>query len=76
LKWLVKTMKIAIYKFIGYERVSLYNRLQESRHLHLNAYELVQYKRKSRERENIHTSGWKRLKEKRERRKPLRQMSI
>ena len=76
LKWLVKTMKIAIYKFIGYERVSLYNRLQESRHLHLNAYELVQYKRKSRERENIHTSGWKCLKEKRERRKPLRQMSI
>ena len=76
LKWLVKTMKIAIYKFIGYERVSLYKRLQESRHLHLNAYELVQYKRKSREKKKMYTSGWKQLKEKRERRKPLRQMNI
>jgi hypothetical protein len=76
LKWLVKTMKIAIYKFIGYERVSLYKRLQESRHLHLNAYELVQYKRKSRKRENRHTSSWKHLKEKRERRIPLRKISI
>jgi len=76
LKWLVKTMKIAIYKFIGYERVSLYKRLQESRHLHLNAYELVQYKRKSREKKRMYTSGWKQLKEKRERRKPLRQLPI
>jgi len=76
LKWLVKTMKIAIYKFIGYERVSLYKRLQESRHLHLNAYELVQHKRKRQERKKMYTSAWKRLKEKRERRKPLRQLSI
>jgi len=76
LKWLVKTMKIAIYKFIGYERVSLYKRLQESRHMHLNAYELVADKRKSRKRERKHTSAWKHLKEKRERRRPLRQMSI
>ena len=76
LKWLVKTMKIAIYKFIGYERVSLYKRLQESRHMHLNAYELVADKRKSRKRERKHTSAWKHLKEKRERRKPLRQLPI
>jgi hypothetical protein len=76
LKWLVKTMKIAIYKFIGYERVSLYKRLQESRHLHLNAYELVQDKRNSKKREKKHRSAWKYLKEKRERRKPLRQMNI
>jgi hypothetical protein len=69
-------MKIAIYKFIGYERVSLYKRLQESRHLHLNAYELVQHKRKRQERKKMYTSAWKRLKEKRERRKPLRQLSI
>ena len=76
LKWLVRTMKIAIYKFIGYERVSLYKRLQESRHLHLNAYELIQYKRKSRERKSMYISGWEQLKEKRERRKPMRQMNI
>jgi len=76
LKWMVKTMKIAIYKFIGYERVSLYKRLQETRHLHLNAYELVQSKRKSRESKLMNKSTWKHLKEKRERRKPLRQMSI
>jgi len=76
LKWLVKSMKIAIYKFIGYERVSLYKRLQETRHLHLNAYELVADKRKSRKREKKYTSAWKHLKEKRERRKPLRQLGI
>jgi hypothetical protein len=76
LKWLVKTMKIAIYKFIGYERVSLYKRLQEARDLHLNAYELLQSKRKSREKQQMHKSAWKYLKEKRERRKPLCQMSI
>jgi len=76
LKWLVKTMKIAIYKFIGYERVSLYKRLQEARDLHLNAYELLHLKRKSREKQQTHKSAWKHLKEKRERRKPLRQMSI
>ncbi len=76
LKWLVKTTKIAIYKFIGYERVSLYKRLQEIRHMHLNAYELVQDKRKSRKREKRHTSAWKHLKEKRERRKPLSRITI
>ena len=71
LKWLVKTMKIAIYKFIGYERVSLYTRLQKRRKLHLNAYELVQEKRKSREKEKIYKSQWKVLQEKRARRKKL-----
>ncbi len=76
LKWLVKTMKIAIYKFIGYERVSLYKRLQETRKLHLNTYELVQLKRKSREEQKMHRSAWKVLQEKRERRKPLSMMSI
>ncbi len=76
LKWLVKTMKIAIYKFIGYERVSLYKRLQEKRHLHLNAYEMLQHKRKSRERNKVYTSAWKELKEKRERKKPLRDLSV
>jgi hypothetical protein len=76
LKWLVKTMKIAIYKFIGYERVSLYKRLQEKRHLYLNGYELLQAKRSSRKKEKRDRSAWKHLKEKRERRRPLRQMSI
>ncbi len=76
LKWLVKTMKIAIYKFIGYDRVSLYNRLQERRHLHLNAYELVHVKRNNRKTKKKYISGWKHLKQKREKEKPLRQMSI
>ena len=77
LKWLVKTMKIAIYKFIGYERVSLYKRLQETRYLHLNAYVLLHSKRKRREeKQQMHTSAWKQLKERRERKKPLRTMSI
>jgi len=76
LKWLVKTMKIAIYKFIGYERVSLYKRLKETRKLHLNAYELVRSKRKSREKQNMHRSSLEILKEKRERRKPLSRMRL
>ncbi len=69
LKWLVKTMKIAIYKFIGYERVSLYSRLKENRKLHLNAHEFLRSKRKFREKEKKHKSAWMELKEKRERRK-------
>jgi len=72
LKWLVKTMKIAIYKFIGYERVSLYTRLQERRKLHLNAYELVQSKRKSREKEKMYRSAWQTLQKKRGRRKNIK----
>jgi hypothetical protein len=76
LKWLVKTMKIAIYKFIGYERVSLYKRLQETRHLHLNAYKAVRSKRKSREKHKINRSAWNILQKKRERRKPLSTLSI
>ena len=73
LKWLVKTMKIAIYKFIGYERVSLYARLKENRKLHLNAHEFLLSKRKFRKEETInrseYRSAWKVLKEKRERKK-------
>ncbi|HIP18792.1 MAG TPA: hypothetical protein EYG78_05585 [Sulfurovum sp.] len=76
LKWMVKTMKIAIYKFIGYERVSLYQRLQESRKLHLNAYEVVKLKRRSREKQKEYSSAWQVLKEKRERRIPLRKIRI
>jgi hypothetical protein len=76
LKWMVKTMKIAIYKFIGYERVSLYKRLQETRHLHLNAYKAVRSKRKSREKHKINRSAWNILQKKRERRKPLSTLSI
>ncbi len=76
LKWLVKTMKIAIYKFIGYERVSLYTRLQETRKLHMNAYALVRSKRRSREKQKKHRSAWKTLQDKREKRKPLNKISF
>lgn len=71
LKWLVKNMKIAIYQFIGYERVSRFKRLQEERRLNPNSHTLLMQKRKERimPRENI--SAWEKLKQKREKRKPL-----
>jgi len=68
---MVKTMKIAIYKFIGYERVSLYRRLQEKRELHLNAYELVQLKRKRRKKAKMYKSPWSVLQEKRVKRRTM-----
>ena len=72
LKWLVRKMKIAIYTFIGYERVSLYQRLQEDRKLNPNAHITLMQARKERmlpRRE--HLSAREQLKEKRKRRKPL-----
>ena len=64
-------MKIAIYKFIGYERVSLYRRLQERRAMHFNAHELLQSKRKIQQRGKEYKSAWKQLKKKREKRRIL-----
>ena len=72
LKWMVKTMKIAIYKFIGYERVSLYQRLKEKRELHLNAWEKVIERRRTRVIPGrTHLSTREMLKQKREKRKVL-----
>jgi len=66
LKWMVKTMKIAIYKFIGYERVSRYKRFKEERERHLNAFEKIKADRHSRRYRKVHLSSWQRLKQKRE----------
>lgn len=72
LKWMVKTMKIAIYKFIGYGRVSLYGRLKERRELNLNAWERVGERRKTRPiQRRTHLSAREKLKQKREKRKVL-----
>jgi len=72
LKWMVKTMKIAIYKFIGYERVSLYARLQEKRKQHFNAWESVEERRRTRTvARRTHLSAREKLKQKREKRKIL-----
>ena len=72
LKWMVKTMKIAIYKFIGYERVSLYRRLKEKRKLYFNAWEKVIERRRTRTiPRRTHLSEREKLKQKREKRKVL-----
>jgi len=72
LKWMVKTMKIAIYKFIGYERVSLYQRLKERRELNLNAWESVRERRRTRAiPRRDHLSARAKIKQKREKRKVL-----
>jgi hypothetical protein len=72
LRWLVRKMKIAIYTFIGYERVSLYQRLQEDRKLNPNAHVRLMQARKERVLpRRDHLSAREELKAKRERRKPL-----
>ena len=76
LKWLVKNMKIAIYQFIGYERVSRFKRLQEERKLNLNSHTLLMEKRKERILPREHVSAWEKLKQKREKRKPLNKISF
>ena len=45
LKWLVKKIQTSIYKFIGYEKVSVWKRLQEDKKLNPNAYKRLKEKR-------------------------------
>lgn len=71
LKWMVKTMKIAIYKFIGYERVSRYKRLKEKRKRSLNAFEKIKEERSARRYKKRHLSAQQKLKAKREKYKRL-----
>jgi len=72
LKWMVKTMKIAIYKFIGYERVSLYQRLKERRELRHNGWEKLREKRRTRLiPRRTHLSLREQLKEKRAKRRAI-----
>jgi hypothetical protein len=76
LKWLIKYLKISIYKFIGYERVSMYEKLQGKRELYLNAYEELYEKREARKRHNFYVSASKKLKIKRQRRRPLKSSDL
>jgi len=71
LKWLVKNMKIAIYKFIGYERVSRFKRLQEERKRNPSSHTELMQKRKERILPRDYVSARGKLKQKREKRKPL-----
>jgi len=76
LKWLVKKMKVAIYKFIGYERVSRFTRLKEARKLNPNSHTLLMKKRKERIIQREYISAWKRVKKKREQKKPLNKIGF
>ncbi len=64
-------MKIAIYQFIGYERVSRFKRLQEERKRNPNSHTELMQKRKERILPRDYVSAWGKLKQKREKRKPL-----
>jgi hypothetical protein len=48
LKWLVKKIQTSIYRFIGYEKVSIWKRLQENRALNPNSHKRLLEKRKER----------------------------
>ena len=76
LKWLIKNLKIAIYKFIGYERVSLFKRLKEDRALNPNSHTKLMEKRKERVQKNSHISAREKLRGKREKRKPLNKIDF
>ena len=76
LKWLVKNMKIAIYKFIGYERVSRFKRLEEDRKLNPNSHIKLMQERKERVMNRNHLSAREKLKIKRKKRKPLRMSGL
>ena len=76
LKWLVKNMKIAIYKFIGYERVSRFKRLQEDRKLNPNSHIKLIQERKDRVMKNDYLSAREKLKIKREKRKILQMSTL
>jgi len=67
LKWLVKKIQSAIHNFIGYDRVSLFKRLQEVRELNPNTHTKLMKKRKERKKkEKNHISSRDRLKQKRQ----------
>jgi hypothetical protein len=75
LKWLIKNLKIAIYKFIGYERVSLFKRLKEDRVLNPNSHTKLMQKRKGSIKVNTYLNTYlssrEILKQKREKRRPI-----
>lgn len=70
LKWLVKRIQNSIYHFIGYERVSAWKRLKQSRTLNPNTYTKLIDKRKKRmqeeKKETTHLSSRNVLLHKRE----------
>lgn len=48
LTWMVKKIQISIYKFIGYEKVSIWKRLKEDRALNPNSHTKLERRRKER----------------------------
>ncbi len=70
LKWLVKKIQTSIYKFIGYEKVSMWKRLQEDRKLNPNAHQRLLKKRQEKKTEkcNDYSSSREKLADKRKRR--------
>jgi hypothetical protein len=67
---------LAIYKFIGYERVSMFKRLKEDRALKPNAHTRLMQKRKESVKVKTHLSAREKLKEKRGKRKPLNMLDF
>jgi len=66
LKWLVKKIQTSIYKFIGYEKVSIWKRLHEDRKLNPNSHKRLLQKRKEKKvKKNTYISAFFRLKAKR-----------
>jgi len=71
LKWLVKKIQTSIYKFIGYEKVSIWKRLQEDRALNPNSHRMLIEKRKvaKLEKKKLYLSAYQHLKAKRKEKK-------
>ncbi len=68
-KYLAKRIKKSIYAFIGYERVSSWERLKEVRQLHPNSHEkLVKKRKENQKNEKSYISPREKLKQKREKR--------
>ena len=66
LKWSVKKIQRSIHRFIGYEKVSIWKRLQEGRALNPNAYKRLLQKRKEKKvKTSTYISAYDRLKAKR-----------
>jgi len=81
LKWLVKNTKMAIYKFIGYNRVSYFKYLQNIRAEKPNSYVKLQQKRVKRREKMVlkrsdYISIYKELKLKRKKRKSFSKIDL
>jgi len=81
LKWLVKNTKMAIYKFIGYDRVSYFKHLQNARVEKPNLHIKLQKKRVERRENRVlmrgnYDSAYENLKLKRKKRKSFSKIDL